>query len=372
MSTAQRLRERVAFESARLLYGRVETDYPRAKRKAARSIGARLLRSDMPTNREVREQMRRIASLVEQEKVRFDLRQGMIEALRLMRWLKDWQPRLLDPDRSPGSDGRPAWTELEIHLHGAALAQVTERLATRGVEFQVQESRWGHGLAVVSIQIETVPSCRLVIREEGPDETSDPARAWLDTAGLERALLEGRPETDLEAELDGLDPRQDRFEMYRYFLARLEDVVQFRRTHPEGDALYHSLQVFELAVAERPYDEEFLTAALLHDVGRTVDASDHVAAGLDLLEGLVTHRTRWLIAHHEEALRLRARELPAAQRHVLEGSEDFEDLLLLAELDEHGRMCGVQTRTVHEALDYLRRLEDGSLFDRLDRLDESP
>ena len=38
--------------------------------------------------------------------------------------------------------------------------------------------------------------------------------------------------------------------------------------HPKGDALYHSLQVYDLACDEMPYDEEFLLAALLHDVGK--------------------------------------------------------------------------------------------------------
>ena len=40
--------------------------------------------------------------------------------------------------------------------------------------------------------------------------------------------------------------------------------------HPEGDALYHSLQVFDLACEESPYDEDFLLAALLHDVGKAM------------------------------------------------------------------------------------------------------
>ena len=46
-------------------------------------------------------------------------------------------------------------------------------------------------------------------------------------------------------------------------LLPLENVKQSPKYHPEGDALYHCLQVFELARDERPYDEEFLLAALL-------------------------------------------------------------------------------------------------------------
>ena len=52
-----------------------------------------------------------------------------------------------------------------------------------------------------------------------------------------------------------------------------------------SDALYHSLQVFELAREERPYDEEFLLAALLHDVGKAIDPHDHVATGVEALRG---------------------------------------------------------------------------------------
>ena len=59
----------------------------------------------------------------------------------------------------------------------------------------------------------------------------------------------------------------------------LENVKESPKYHPEGDALYHSLQVFDLACDELPYDEEFLLAALLHDVGKAIDRHDHVAAG---------------------------------------------------------------------------------------------
>jgi len=66
------------------------------------------------------------------------------------------------------------------------------------------------------------------------------------------------------------------------FLQLLEPLQAVKlnpRTHPEGDALYHSMQVFQGALEVRPYDEEFLLAALLHEVGRAVDPADVTGAG---------------------------------------------------------------------------------------------
>ena len=102
-------------------------------------------------------------------------------------------------------------------------------------------------------------------------------------------------------------------------LEPLEGVKQSQKYHPEGDALYHSLQVFELAREERPYDEEFLLAALLHDVGKAIDPSDHVEAALQALEGSITERTAWLIAHHMEAQALRAGTLGTRARVAAPG-----------------------------------------------------
>ena len=82
---------------------------------------------------------------------------------------------------------------------------------------------------------------------------------------------------------------------------------QSPKYHPEGDVLYHSLQVFELARDARPYDEEFLLAALLHDVGKGIDPADHVGAAL-AGAGRADHASapQFLIAHHMHAHEYRA------------------------------------------------------------------
>jgi hypothetical protein len=148
----------------------------------------------------------------------------------------------------------------------------------------------------------------------------------------------------------------DRFRVYEMLLLPLENIKEDAKKHPEGDVLYHSLQVFELARESLPYDEEFLLAALLHDVGKAIDSRNHVAAGLEALDGHITPRTAWLIEHHTEAISLRIGTLGARSRRRLETGESFDELMLLADCDRQGRTVGAAAPDVTEALAYIREL----------------
>jgi hypothetical protein len=151
----------------------------------------------------------------------------------------------------------------------------------------------------------------------------------------------------------------DRFAIYKLRLMPLESVKQNPKSHPEGDALYHSLQVFELAREARPYDEEFLLAALLHDVGKAIDPQDHAAAAVEALRGTLTERTEWLILHHRDlpGQGQRDRLQATRSRRTHDSSQSLDDLTLLRDLDDAGRVPGAPVGTIDEALDYLRGLE---------------
>ncbi len=202
---------------------------------------------------------------------------------------------------------------------------------------------------------------------------------WRGATGMGEVEVGGEPsdeqgddtaEADADADADAVVPVMaehiDRFTIYRLRLLPLESVKQNARLHPEGDALYHSLQVFELARDERPYDEEFLLAAILHDVGEAIDPSDHVGAGVESLRGAVTPRTLWLIEHHMDLLATRDRPISGKLRRELEESEWFDDLKLLRELDDAGRVPGQPVGTLDEALSYIKGLESESYLADID------
>jgi HD domain len=189
---------------------------------------------------------------------------------------------------------------------------------------------------------------------------------WRESTGV--GVPAGTEETEpLDDEADAgvaaMADHLDRFAIYRMRLGPLESVKQNARSHPEGDALYHSLQVFELARDVRPYDEEFLLAALLHDVGKAIDAQDHVRAGVESLRGAVTERTLWLIEHHMDLLSVRERAISPRLRRELESSEYYDDLKLLRELNDAGRVPGQPVESLDEALAYIRGLETESYLD---------
>jgi hypothetical protein len=173
---------------------------------------------------------------------------------------------------------------------------------------------------------------------------------------LEQLIGREYPELPLEETLAELDEAPDRFQLFLALMLPLENVKQHPKYHPEGDVLYHSLQVFDLAYDQLPYDEEFLLAALLHDVGKGIDSQDHVTSGLEALEGFITPRTAWLIEHHMEAHRIYDGSIGARAHRRLRENPSYDELILLGQCDRAGRACGVQTRELEEAIDLVRDL----------------
>jgi len=166
----------------------------------------------------------------------------------------------------------------------------------------------------------------------------------------ERALVKG---SDAESSRLGGD-RFDRLaELARVLGAVKRDPVKY----PEGDALEHSLQVFARVAEECPWDEELLTAALVHDVGLAIDRQDAVGAALGALEGLVTERTAWLVEMLPAATALHAGTLGVRARHRLEQHPDYESLLILASADRRGHVRSGDAPTLEEAMATLRALE---------------
>ena len=362
----ERIRRQVALLAARLMYERQESEYFTAKRKAAKQLGVeyRYRPSDLPSNREICDQIQALANLYEGREQRFTHVQEMrLEALRMMRLLSAFRPRLIGSVLTghvrKGSD-------IDLHVFTDHLFALTGVLDEENLLYTVEHKRIvKHNEQRVFTHVHVNGRFEFELTVYGEDKVNYAFKSSITGRAIERAsiaeleelLRSEDPSIDLDGAVERLEDHVDRFELYRMLLEPLERVKQNPAYHPEGDALYHTLQVFELARLQRPWDEEFLLAALLHDVGKAIDPADHVAAGLQALEGTISRRTRFLVAHHMDARAYDDGTLGHRARERLKQSEDFEDLMLLRELDTAGRRRGVAVCTVAEALTYLRELE---------------
>lgn len=365
---SSKLRRQIAWQAARLMYDRQESEYYRAKLKAAQRLGQGWIKpADLPSNAEVRDEIQALARQLEGSSRFDDLRQMRLAALRMMQRLAPFRPRLIGSVLTGhirhGSD-------IDLHLFSDTAEAITHLLDHDGLSYQVTRKRVrkaGEEQTYTHIHVRSDYPFELTVYSPEKHRvvfkssiTGKPIeRATI--AQLEQFLLQEYPGIDLDHELaeatDGVDP----YRLFEALLLPLENVKQHPKYHPEGDVLYHSLQVFDHAQDQAPYDEEFLTAALLHDVGKGIDPRDHVAAGLEALEGFISTRTAWLIEHHMLAHGLANGSLGARARRRLQASEWYEELVLLGECDRAGRQPGVEAPSLDEALDYLREL--GGMFD---------
>lgn len=351
-----KLRREIALRAAQLMYSRHEREYFSAKRKAARMVAGDDRGSLLPSNAEIREQIQILADLLEGPTRLRELRSMRLEALRFMRLLQRWRPRLIG---SVLTGHTRRGSDIDLHIFCDSVEIIADELRQAGYECEVQRkaiTKAGEQRVYRHIQVKGEFPVELTV-----DETkyvSFPFKSSITGKLIEKAemgevealLRREEPEIDLELELSNVEDQIDPWELYELLLRPLEKVMQHPRHHPEGDALFHSLQVFELALRHRAYDQEFLLAALLHDVGKGIDPGDHVGAGLEALEGAISERTAWFIEHHMEAHQCRDGTIGARARRRLAVSEDFEDLILLSEIDQAGRVPGAVVMTLDEAL----------------------
>ncbi len=359
-----KLRRQIAWDAARLMYERAESEYYRAKMKAARRLCRGWVKpADLPSNAEIRDQIQAFARMHEGDRRSENLQAMRLEAMRLMRLLAPFRPRLIGSvligHVRQGSD-------IDLHVFSDGIESVTGFLDSEGLVYDVERKQVrkdGEERVFTHVHVQdrfelelTIYASRLAHVVTKSSITGKPIeRASL--AELTELMRREYPGLDIHQALNDLEEEIDRFQVYESLLLPLENVKQHKKYHPEGDVLYHSLQVYDLACDQAPYDEEFLLAALLHDVGKGIDPADHVQAGLEALEGYITERTTWLIENHMLAQQILDGSLGARARRRLRESESYEELLLLAQCDRQGREPGVEASELDDALSYIRSLD---------------
>ena len=185
------------------------------------------------------------------------------------------------------------------------------------------------------------------------------ARSWVpddQLPGLEEVRREVQRRIDPDSSVAHLSG--DRFAAIGALVGTLVTVRQHPATHPEGDLLEHTLQVFGRVHAECPYDEELLTAALVHDLGRTIDRNDQAAAAIKALGTLITPRTCWYVESLDVARAYVERTLGRRACVRLERHPDFEGALLLADADRAAHVRGGEAPSLDEAIEILRRIDE--------------
>src|SRR4051812_1930784 len=246
-----KLRYAIAFEAARLMYQRVESEYYTAKRKAAK----RLCRGspkpeDLPSNAEIRDLIQTFARMHEGDRRTANLRSMRLDALKIMRLLRLFKPRLIGSVMTghvrQGSD-------IDLHVFTDSPSAVTGVLEAEGYQFDVERKQVvKHDEARVFTHVHVHDRFNFELTIYAEDKAHYVFRSSVTGGPIERAsireleelLAREYPGIDLEGELRAAVAAPDPYQLYRMLLLPLENVGQSARHHPEGDVLYHSLQVF--------------------------------------------------------------------------------------------------------------------------------
>lgn len=137
------------------------------------------------------------------------------------------------------------------------------------------------------------------------------------------------------------------FDYLKQLLFDLEDVEQSQKYHPEGNALFHSLQVFELAL-QCSNEPRLWAAALFHDVGKSVDSHQHCKIGKQMLSGVLGEDIVWLVEHHLDLMTSPKKTHQKYSNHL-----KLNDLEILRKCDVKGRDPFAKPMSVNSAVNLL-------------------
>jgi len=246
--TNDKLRQAIALEAARLMYERIESEYYTAKRKAARRLCRRGVKPEnLPSNAEIRDQIQVFARIHEGESRTRHLKAMRLDALRFMRLLAPFRPRLIGSVMTghirKGSD-------IDIHIFTDAVGLVTDVLEREGFQFDVERKQvLKHNEARVFTHIHVFDTFPIEITVYPEQKVHYVFKSSITGKAIEQAAIKELedliareyPEVQLAEATD--IPGTDPYPVFRMLLLPLEDVKQRTVHHPEGDVLYHSLQV---------------------------------------------------------------------------------------------------------------------------------
>src|SRR3954454_3282971 len=217
-----KLRQAIALEAARLMYERVETEYFTAKRKAAKRLCRRGVKpEDLPSNAEIRDQIQLFARLHEGEGRTRHLREMRLEALRLMRVLRPFKPRLIGSVMTghvrKGSD-------IDLHLFTDSVGLVTDLLEREGLQYDVERKqivKHGEARVFTHVHVHDRFNFELTVYPEGKahyvfrSSITGKAIERASIRELEELLQREYPDLDLEGHLAEAAARPDPYAIFR-------------------------------------------------------------------------------------------------------------------------------------------------------------
>src|SRR5713226_4153405 len=202
-----KLRQAIALDAARLMYERVESEYYTAKRKAARRLCRGGVKpNDLPSNAEIRDQIQLFARVHEGDKRTQNLRDMRLHALRLMRLLRAFKPRLIGSVMTghirKGSD-------IDIHLFTGSVGLVSDLLEQEGYQYDLERKQVvKHNEARVFTHIHVHDRFNYELTVYAEDKAHYVFKSSITGKAIERASVRELEEM-LEREYSGIDLDQE-------------------------------------------------------------------------------------------------------------------------------------------------------------------